>query len=192
MTTTTPAAVLRDALAPFTTPASLGRDELLDALTLLGNVQAVLDAVKLRVVGELVSRSVLAGSENPVSRAGHSNPAALVAERWQIPTPAARQYCLVGEATAPRVSLTGEILPATFPLLAEAVSAPVGWVSVEQAAVIVRELGKAAPACTVAEIEMGERALVQHAPSLTITELRTLAGQIRDQLDQDGILPREQ
>jgi hypothetical protein len=192
MTTTTPAAVLRDALAPFTSPASLGRDELLDALTVLGDVQAVLDAVKLRVVGEVVARSVLAGSENPVSRAGHSNPAVLVAERWQIPVPAARQYCLVGEATAPRMSLTGEILPAAFPALAEAVSGLVGWVSVEQAAVIVRELGKAAPACTVADVEMGERVLVQHAPNMTITELRTLAGQVRDRLDQDGILPREQ
>jgi hypothetical protein len=186
MTTTTPAAVLRDALEPFATPALLGRDELLDALTVLG------DAVKLRVVGELVARSVLAGSENPVHRAGHVSPAVLVGERWQIPVPAARQYCLVGEATAPRVSLTGESLPPRFSAVAEAVSAPVGWVSVEQAAVIVRELGKAAPGCTVADIEMGERVLVQHAPSQTITELRTLAGQVRDRLDQDGILPREQ
>jgi hypothetical protein len=199
MSTSSAAVVLRDALVPFTSPASLGRDELLDALTVLGDVQAVLDAVKLRVVGELVARSVLVGSVNRVARAGHSNPAVLVAERWQIPTPAARQYCLVGEATAPRVSLTGEILPASLPVLGAALSAPfetssdeVRWVSVEQAAVIVRELGKAAPGCTIADIEMGERALVQHAPNLTITELRTLAGEVRDRLDQDGILPREQ
>jgi hypothetical protein len=52
---TTPAAVLRDAPAAFAMPAQLGRDELLDALTVLGDVQAVLDAVKLRVVGELVA-----------------------------------------------------------------------------------------------------------------------------------------
>ncbi|HEV7812467.1 MAG TPA: DUF222 domain-containing protein [Leifsonia sp.] len=80
---------------------------------------------------------------------------------------------------------------ARFAALADAVSAPVGWVSVEQAAVIVRELGKAAPGCTAADIETGERVLVQHAPTLTVTELRTLAGQVRDRLDQDGILPRE-
>jgi hypothetical protein len=190
-TTTTPAAVLRDALAGFAAPARLGRDELLDALTVLGDVQAVLDAVKLRVVGELVARSVLVGSENPVHRAGHASPAVLVAERWQIPVPAARQYCLVGDATALRVSLTGEVLPARFPALAEAVSALVGWVSVEQAAVIVRELGKAAPGCSTADLEVGERVLVEHAPNLTITELRSLAGQLRDRLDQDGILPRE-
>jgi hypothetical protein len=192
MTTTTPAAaVLRDALAGIAAPALLGRDELLDALTALGDAQAVLDAVKLRVAAELVSRSVLLGSENPVHRAGHASAAVLVAERWQIPVPAARQYCLVGEATAPRISLTGEVLPARFAALTDAVSAPVGWVSVEQAAVIVRELGKAAPGCSTADLEMGERVLVQHAPTLTVTELRTLAGQVRDRLDQDGILPRE-
>jgi hypothetical protein len=194
MTTTAPAApaaVLRDALAGFAAPALLGRDELLDALTVLGDVQAVLDAVKLRVVGELVARSVLIGSENPVHRAGHASPAVLVAERWQIPVPAARQYCLVGDATAPRVSLTCEVLPARFPALAEAVSAQVGWVSVEQAAVIVRELGKAAPGCSTADLEVGERVLVQRAPNLTVTELRSLAGQVRDRLDQDGILSRE-
>jgi hypothetical protein len=201
MTTTAPAApaaVLQDALAGFAMPAQLGRDELLDALTVLGDVQAVLDAVKLRVVAELVARSMLIGSENPVHRAGHASPAVLVAERWQIPVPAARQYCLVGDATTPRISLTGEVLPARFPALASAVSAlfdtatdSVGWVSVEQAAVIVRELGKAAPGCSTADLEVGERVLVQRAPTLTVTELRSLAGQVRDRLDQDGILPRE-
>jgi hypothetical protein len=189
--TTSPAALLRDALKPFATPASLGCDQLLDALTVLGDVQAVLDAVKLRVAGELVSRSMLVGSENPVHRTGHASPAALVAERWQIPMPAARQYCLVGEATAPRLSLTGDVLPARFPALAAAVTATVGWLSVEQAAVIVRELGKAAPGCDTADLEEGERVLVQQAPTLTITDLRSLAGEVRDRLDQDGILPRE-
>jgi hypothetical protein len=185
------AAVVRDALAGLAAPALLGRDQLLDALTVLGDVQAVLDAVKLRMVGEVVARSVLVGSENPVHRAGHASAAVLVAERWQIPVSAARQYCLVGDATAPRMSLTGEVLPARFPALTEAVSAPVGWVSVEQAAVIVRELGKAAPGCSTADLEMGERVLVEHAPTLTVTELRSLAGQVRDRLDQDGIVPRE-
>jgi hypothetical protein len=189
--TTTLAAALRDALEPFAAPTQLGRDELLDGLTTVGDLQAVLDAVKLRMVGEVVARSVLVGSENPVHRAGHASPAVLVAERWQIPVPAARQYCLVGAATAPRMSLTGEVLPARFPALAEAVSAPVGWVSVEQAAVIVRELGKAAPGCSSTNLEAGEQVLVQHAPTLTITELRSFAGQVRDRLDQDGILPRE-
>ncbi len=198
MTTTPPAAQLRDALAALATPGTLARDELLDALTTLGGVQAVVDAVKVRVVGELVARSRVLGEENPVLRVGHASPAVLVAERWQIPVPAARQYCAVGEAIAPRVSLIGEMLPAQYPVLAEVMAAPLesagdgGRVSVEQAAVILRELSKAAPACTAAQLSLGERVLVETAPDLTVTELRTLAGQVRDRLDQDGILPREQ
>ncbi len=39
---------------------------------------------------------------------------------------------------------------------------------------------------------MGERALVAHAPGFTVEQLRKLAVQVRDRLDQDGTEPREQ
>ena len=63
--------------------------------------------------------------------------------------------------------------------------------SVEQAAVIVRELAKAADRCPLEDLHGAEQVLVEHAPSLTVPELRSLAGQVRDRLDQDGIEPRE-
>ena len=81
-----PASVVRDALAGFVSPGSLARDELLDAVTALGEVQAVLDAVKLRVAGELETRSVVLGPENPVTRAGQSTAAGVLAERWRVST----------------------------------------------------------------------------------------------------------
>ena len=198
--TTTVASEIRSLLANIAAPAVLGRDALLNALTILGEAQAALDAVKLRVVGELVQRSTVLGEANPTTRAGHSQPAALLAERWQVPLPAARQYCRVGEATAPRVSLAGEALPARLPTLAAAMDAggdecaarPAGRVSVDQAAVIVRELDKAALSCSREALEQGEQLLVEHAPSLTVAELRVLAGHVRDRLDQDGIEPREE
>jgi hypothetical protein len=218
--TTTVASEIRSLLANIAAPALLGRDELLNALSVLGEAQAALDAVKLRVVGELVHRSTVVGEANPTTRAGHSQPAALVAERWQIALPAARQYCRVGEATAPRVSLAAEALPARFPTLAAALDAPAGEhdaerdaergagrdaergavrvavppgrVSLDQAAVIVRELDKAAPACSASALALGENTLVEHAPNLTVAELRVLAGHVRDRLDEDGILPRDE
>ena len=61
----------------------------------------------------------------------------------------------------------------------------------DQAGVIVRELSTAAPGCSREDVTAGERALVELAPSLTVTELRTLAGQVRDRLDLAGTLPRE-
>jgi hypothetical protein len=184
----------------------LGRDALLDAVTVLGEVRAVLEAVELRIAGELENRSRVLGVDNPVTRAGHATAAAVLAERWQISIGTARRYCSVGEATGSRLSLTGEALPPRFPTLAAATTAlsatpgedPSGdedatgrWVSVEQAAVIVRELGKAADRCTVEDLHAAEQALVEHAPSLTVPELRALSGQVRDRLDQDGIEPRE-
>ena len=108
----------------------------------------------------------------------------------------------MGEATGARLSLTGETLPPRFPALATATTAPLvvedaspndaaGWVSVEQAAVIVRELGKAADRCPLEDLHGAEQVLVEHASALTVPELRSLAGQVRDLLDQDGIEPRE-
>ena len=39
---------------------------------------------------------------------------------------------------------------------------------------------------------MGERVLIEHAPGLTVEQLRKLAVQVRERLDQDGTEPREQ
>ena len=118
-----PASAVRDALAGLASPGSLDRDALLDAVTALGEVQAVLDAVKLQVAGELETRSVVLGPENPVTRVGHSTAAAVVAERWRISLGAARRYCSVGEATGSTTSLTGEMLPPRFAALAAATTA---------------------------------------------------------------------
>ncbi|GAA1439618.1 HNH endonuclease signature motif containing protein [Leifsonia poae] len=201
----------------------LRRDELLNATTTLADMQAVLDALKVRVAGELVHRSMELGDGNPVTASGHGSAAALLAERWRIPIGAARQLCRVGDSTRGRLSLLGERLPATYPFLAAALDAHadaiadaaahdaaaddaatddamalpseferLGRVSVDQAAVIVRELDKAAPGCDIDALSAGERLLVEHAPDLTVEEVRVLAGHVRDRLDDDGIEPREQ
>ncbi len=196
--TNRPAAALRDSLGTLGLPELLERDELLDALTSLGEAQAVLDAAKVRVAGELVARGALVGPQNPVVRAGHASPATLIAERWRISAASARDFCRAGEATARQTSLVGEVLPPRFPALAQVMRSVLvaeqpssARVTVDQAAVIVRELAKAASGCSVADFEAGERLLVEHAPDLTIRELGMLAAHVRDRLDQDGIEPRE-
>ncbi|WP_271178024.1 DUF222 domain-containing protein, partial [Leifsonia poae] len=214
MTTPTPAAALREALLPATAPEALGRDDLLAAVATVGDAQAVLDAVKLRIAAELVHRSAAPGDSNPTMRAGHASPAALLAERWRIAMPAARRLCLVGDAVSASTGPAGEDVPAAFPALASALCAPLDealdssqgslsapmptptptptpTIGVEQAAVIVRELSLAAPACSPDALALGERVLVDNAPDLTVAQLRGLAVQVRDRLDDDGILSRE-
>ncbi|MFF1573699.1 DUF222 domain-containing protein, partial [Leifsonia sp. NPDC058292] len=181
--TTARESVWRDAFDALPDAAWLSPRELLEFVDELGVLQARLDAVKLGAVGQVLRRWNQLDEEGLVLRGGHRNAVTLVAERWQVAVPSARQVCAVAEAVTPRVGLTGEVLPAGFPMLASAVdpdSSEAGWVSVDQAAVIVRELGKAAPACSYASLQFGERVLVQHAPDLTVAELRVLAGQVRD------------
>jgi len=192
--TSTRDSVWRDALEAFPDAASLSPRALLKLVDELGRLQARLDAVKLGAVGQLLRQWNQLDEKGLVLRGGHRNAVTLLAERWQVAVPTARQVCAVADAVSPRVGLTGEVLPAGFPALADALdpeSSDTVWVSVDQAAVIVRELGKAAPACSYESLQLGERVLVQHAPDLTVRELRVLAGQVRDRLDQDGILPRE-
>ncbi|MEO7015262.1 MAG: hypothetical protein ABI130_16225, partial [Leifsonia sp.] len=107
-------------LAPFRVPERLGCDELLQAVTSVGDLQSVLDAAKVRIAGELVRRMTEPDDANPVRRSGHTTPSALLAERWRIALPAARQLCRVGSSTCARLSLLGESLPARYPDLAEA------------------------------------------------------------------------
>ena len=104
---------------------------------------------------------------------------------------AARQYCLVGAATAPRRSLTGEVLPPSFPILADAVSARRGLGERGAGGGDRPRTRKAATACSLADLQSGNGAGAARAEP-DRDRLRALAGHVRDQLDQDGVLPREQ
>ena len=86
--------------------------------------------------------------------------------------------------------MTTRLLPMTTPRDAAGDLRP--RVSVEQAAVIVRELVKTGPGCSLEHRALGERVLVEHAPGLTVEQMRRLAIQVRDRLDEDGTEPREQ
>jgi hypothetical protein len=195
--TSTPDAAWRDVLAALPDPAVVSVQELSGLVGVLGRMQAALDAVKVRTAGQVVRRwdRLDAVPDGPALRDGHRSPAGMLADRWQTSYPTGKQFCDIADAVTPRVDETGDLQPASFPVLAgslDPVDAGVGRVSVDQAAVIVRELGKAAAGCDPEAIGVGERLLVRHAPNLTVTETRTLAGQIRDRLDLHGILPREQ
>ena len=170
--------------------AGLPADVLLRMLTDAGTVQRSLDAIRVRLAGELVSQSAPhIGTEGIARRAGHATPASFLAELWQISVAEARRLCEVGVAVRPRTALDGSLLLARYPALADAIGSLA--FGVEVAAVIVRELDLAAPFCSASARAAGERLLVEHAPGLTVRQVQGLARQVRDRLDEDGVEPAD-
>ena len=155
-----------------------------------GTLQRALDAIRVRLAGELATQSAAQlGADGIARRAGHASAASFLAELWQISGAEAARLCEVGMAVRPRLALDGSVLPARYPTLAVAVEKLV--LGVEAVAVIVRELDQAAPYCSADARAAGERLLVDHAPGLTVRQVQALARQVRDRLDEDGVEPRD-
>ena len=170
--------------------AGLPTDDLLRWVTDAGTLQRGLDAIRVRLAGELAAQSAVhLGADGIARRAGHSTPTSFLAELWQISPAEAARLCEVGVAVRPRLALDGSVLPARYPSLGAAVDGLV--LEVEAAAVIVRELELTAPFCSSDARAAGERLLVEHAPGLTVRQVQGLARQVRDRLDEDGAEPRD-
>jgi len=165
--------------------------DLLRLVTDAGTLHRALDAIRVRLAGELAAQSAVhLGADGIARRAGHSTPASFLAELWQISPAEAARLCDVGVAVRPRLALDGSALPARYSTVGAAVDGLV--LGVEAAAVIVRELDQAAPYCSAESRAAGERLLVEHAPGLTVRQVQGLARQVRDRLDEDGAEPRDQ
>ncbi|MET0805912.1 MAG: DUF222 domain-containing protein, partial [Lacisediminihabitans sp.] len=168
----------------------LSSDDFLTLIAELGRVRRAVEAAAARVAGELVHRSAPhLEAAGLARRAGHSGPGLFLAELWQLSALEAIRLCTVGEATRQPAALDGSPLPAKYPAVGDAVAA--GAVSVDAAAVIVRELEQSAPNCSADARLAGERVLVEHAPGLTVKQVHGLARQVRDRLDQDGVEPQD-
>lgn len=147
-----------------------------------------------RLVGlaaELVERSRPSlGNEGLAARAGATGPAALLVELGRITIAEAQRLCRVAEATADRMSLIGERLPAEYPLVADAVRA--ARIPIDSANAIVAALAQASPRAEPQHLSAAESALVEFAIDNPADLVRRLAIRWRDALDVDGVEPREE
>jgi hypothetical protein len=156
----------------------------------LADLQRSVDVYRVAIAGELAARSdSVRGAEGIARRAGHSRPAHHLAELWGITVGEAWRLCEVGLAVRPRLALDGTPLPARYPEAQRAIGE--GALGVDAAAVIVRELNAASPRCSIDALRDAEQQLVELAPGFTVGEVRVLARQTRDRLDQDGPQPAE-
>ncbi len=130
------------------------------------------------------------GTDGMARKAGHAKPAQLVAELFAITVGEAIRLCDVGLATRTRTALDGTPLPAEYSNVAAAIAE--GTLGVDSAAVIVKELDAASVRCTVEARDVGEATLVELAGQYSVADLRGLARQVRDRLDEDGAEPRDE
>ena len=117
--------------------AGLPTESLLRRMTDAGTLQRGLDAIRVRLAGELAAQSAVhLGAEGIARRAGHATAASFLAELWQISPAEAARLCDVGVAVRPRLALDGSVLPARFPAVGAAVESLA--LGVDAAAVIGR------------------------------------------------------
>lgn len=157
----------------------------------LADSQRLLDAARARVAAEIArqSRPEL-GPDGLAKQQGFRNPTALIATVGGTSAGEAARLVKVGEATAPRMTLSGEAAPARHPHVAAALAA--GRIGAAAASAIITMLDKVVlRAGREATGEM-EKRLVEKAPGLASDQLARLITRAEAQLDPAGVEAREE
>lgn len=164
------------------------------ALVALNDAVAALSrsvaAVHTQVAADIAraSRPEL-GSAGLAKQQGFRTPAALIAAATGAAKGDAARLVAVGEAIAPRLTLTGEEAPARHPAVAQAVAECL--LSVQAAAAIVALLDRVALRAGHEAIDEAERTLVAQAEGLALDQLQKILQRAEAWLDPDGVETRE-
>ncbi len=169
----------------------LSGDEVARLNEKLGQARRLVDAAHTRIGAEVARRSrPELGPEGLAKVQGYRNPAALIAATTGISAGDAARILQVGEATAPRMTLTGEAAPAKHPHVAAGVAA--ATIGVPAASAIIRMLDRVAIRAGHEAIDRAEQTLVEQAAGLTLDQLSKLLLRAEAWLDPDGVAPREE
>jgi hypothetical protein len=170
--------------------AGLAQGELIAVNNAFGVLKRCVDAAYLPVAAEIGRQSrVELGRDSLARKQGFGTPGKLISATTGTSVGEAVKLVAVGEATAPRGTLTGQPAPARHPFVAEAVQT--GRIGVAAAAAIVRMLDKVALRADRAAVSAMEARLVNAAPGLTLDQLNVLILRAEALLDPDGVEPRE-
>lgn len=168
----------------------LSNDELIALVDRSRVLQDALDAYKLALAGGLAERSnPERGAASLARMAGHATPARLVGDLLGVSVGDATRLVKVAEATRERHTLTGEALPARYPLVQAALQR--GDMSIEAANIITSSLEQARPRAEHDDICKGEQALVGATGELDLLSLRKAADRVRHMIDHDGPEPTD-
>ena len=156
---------------------------------LIGEARQLLDALGAEFGGQVAVRSPGFTEDSIARQLGEKSAAAAVAMLACIELGEARDWCVAGEAVAPRVSLQGEALPHQYPYVAPALLG--GGLSPRAARCIVEALAAVSVRVSSEELLEVEAVLVEHAPRLRARDVDSLCRQVIDRFDPDGAEPRE-
>ncbi|MEU1971747.1 DUF222 domain-containing protein [Microbacterium sp. NPDC019599] len=170
---------------------SLAPDALMRLHESLGQAKRLMDAVQTRVASEIArqSRPEL-GPDSLAKQQGFRNPTALIAATIGTTAGEAARLVQVGEATAPRMTFSGEPAPARHPHVAAALET--GRISAHAASVIISMLDRVAIRAGRDAVDLAERRLTEQAPGLTHDQLSKLVVRAEAWIDPDGVLRREE
>ncbi|MEO7133171.1 MAG: DUF222 domain-containing protein [Vicinamibacterales bacterium] len=158
-------------------------------LQLVGDVRLLLDALAAELAGHVAVRAMGFTEDSITRQLGEKSAAAAVANLARVEHAEARDWCVAGEAVAPRVSLQGELLPDRYPHLAQVLLG--GCISPRAARSIVEALGAVSHRVSSEQLLEVESVLVEHAPRLAAREVDRVCRQVIDRYDPDGAEPRE-
>ncbi|MFG6403449.1 DUF222 domain-containing protein [Microbacterium sp. P04] len=171
-------------------PETLTPSELMAVNEAFGTLRRRMDAAYLPIAREInrQSRPEL-GKDSFAKKQGFRTPATLISATTGTSVGEAVRIVTVGDATAPRMTLTGESAPAKHPFVAAAVDA--GRMGMAAASAIITMLDRVAFRVDRAALERAEQTLANAAPGLTLDQLQKLVQRAEAHLDPDGVAPHE-
>ena len=170
---------------------ALSRSQLIAANDAVGVLRRRLDALHAEIAAGIAheSRPEL-GPGSLAKEQGFRSTATLIAATGGGSTGDAARLVKVGEATAPRLNLLGEVLPSKYPAVQAALTC--GAVSAAVAAAIISLLDRVWVKVGAARVAEAEVLLVERAPGLSMDDVRKLITRAEAWLDPDGVPPREE
>ncbi|WP_157509790.1 DUF222 domain-containing protein, partial [Leifsonia sp. Root4] len=177
----------------------LHHDALLEFAAVAEAAGRAADALRIRAAGEVAfhSRPEL-GEDRLSAKKGCRNAVELLARITLASERTLTQRMRLGEATRPRLALSGETMPARFDHVANALSA--GTLGYDSATAIIGTLDPIRGRVGDLNVEHAETALVEAATGPTVeSPLPFAADEVRGQarvwesvLDEDGVVPAEE
>lgn len=156
----------------------------------MGALRRHVEALHAEVAAEVARASrVELGNAGLAKKQGFRTPASMIAASTGVSIGDAARLVAVGEATAPRMTLTGAHAPARHPEVAAALNG--GRLSVAGAAAIVALLDRVALRAQPRVLADAERTLVRQAAGLPLDQLNRILQRAEAWLDPDGVQPRE-